>query len=183
MKIYTKQGDSGRTSLGTGRTVPKGDLRVEAYGTVDELSSFVGLALTALEDRDLIDILVWVQEKLHAVGAILAFPGRSDPGLGEVSEGDVGRLEAAIDAAGEELPALTGFILPGGCQAAAFLHCARSVARRAERAVSRLDWVEYPLGGLILPFLNRLSDFLFCAARLVNHRRGCGDRLAPSRRI
>lgn len=176
MGIYTKQGDGGQTKLGTGAAVPKGDPRVEAYGTVDELSSFLGLAHTALEDGDLIQDLTWVQEKLHTVGAILAFPGRSG-GVGEITPADIEKLERRIDAMVQELPPLQGFLLPGGVQGAALLHCARSVARRAERAISRLNQADYPLGGLILPFLNRLSDYLFCAARLVNHRAGHGDVL------
>ena len=177
MRIYTKAGDKGYTKLGTGSSVPKGAAAVEAYGSVDELSSFVGLVLTAIQDEDLIQDLVWIQEKLHTVGAILAFPEHTGADLGEVSASDVERLEAAMDAMAGELPPLTGFLLPGGCQGAAFLHCARSIARRAERAVSRLNQADYPLGGWILPFLNRLSDYLFCAARLVNHRQGSGDRL------
>lgn len=177
MTIYTKTGDHGKTRLGTGACVAKGDLVVEAYGTVDELSSFLGLALAALEDEQLVAELTWIQEKLHAAGAILAFPGHTDERLGEVAQSDVDRLEAAIDAMMKELPPLTGFILPGGTGAAALLHCARSVARRAERAVSRLNLGDYPLGGWILPFLNRLSDYLFCAARLVNHRYGSGDKM------
>ncbi|HHT43451.1 MAG TPA: cob(I)yrinic acid a,c-diamide adenosyltransferase [Firmicutes bacterium] len=178
MSIYTRAGDSGKTKLGTGSPVPKSDPRVEAYGTVDELSSFVGLAVSTVQDEDLSQDLVWVQEKLFTVGAILAFPGRSDSGLGEVTAADVERLERGIDAMSAELPGLEGFILPGGTQQAALLHCARSISRRAERMVSRLNQEDYPAGKAILPFLNRLSDYLFCAARLVNHRQGNGDVLA-----
>ncbi|HPT84141.1 MAG TPA: cob(I)yrinic acid a,c-diamide adenosyltransferase [Limnochordia bacterium] len=177
MKIYTGAGDGGQTRLGTGLPVPKGDPTVDAYGTVDELSSFIGLALTAVHDEDLVQELIWVQQRLHLLGAILAFPGRTESSWGELTGEDVKHLEAAIDALSQGLPALRGFVLPGGTPGAAFLHCARSIARRAERAVSRLNPQDYPLGGWILPFLNRLSDYLFCAARVVNHRHGSGDRL------
>lgn len=177
MKIYTKTGDQGQTRLGKGMPVPKGHPAVEAYGTVDELSSFIGLALAFLDEEELRRDLSWIQRKLHMVGAILAFPGYSEEGLAEVTGDDVQKLERGIDAISEALPPLAGFIVPGGTQGAAFLHCARSIARRAERAVSRLHQEDYPLGRWLLPFLNRLSDYLFCAARLVNHRYGSGDQL------
>ena len=125
---------------------------------MDELSSFVGLAVSTVQDEDLSQDLVWVQEKLFTVGAILAFPGRSDSGLGEVTAADVERLERGIDAMSAELPGLEGFILPGGTQR----RCCtvRSISRRAERMVSRLNQEDYPAGKAILPFLNRLSDYL-----------------------
>lgn len=184
MKIYTKAGDEGYTRLGTGQAVPKGDLKLEAYGTVDELSSFLGLARSFLPQGELSQRLLWVQSKLFVIGSILAFPGRtSGEGLGEVTGQDVADLEREIDALGAKLPPLTDFVLPGGVQGAALLHCARSICRRAERLVSRLDPEEYPLGREILPFLNRLSDFLFCAARAVNFEAGLGDQLAKLKEV
>lgn len=179
MKIYTKSGDAGYTTLGTGDAIRKSDPRVEAYGTVDELSSFIGLAVSGLAGDALMHELLWVQRKLFAIGSILAFPGRKDlDGFGEVTEEDISSLEGAIDAMSAQIPPLKDFILPGGCEVAAFLHCARSICRRAERQVSNLDLGEYPLGRNVLPFLNRLSDYLFCAARFINHQTGFKDYLA-----
>ena len=179
-KIYTKQGDQGYTTLGTGISVTKTDPRVEAYGTVDELSSFVGLAVSTLpEDEPLVQELTWIQRKLFVLASLLAFPGREvSAGLGEISGSDLTTLEQAIDRIINKLPPLTNFILPGGVNTAAALHCARSVCRRAERRVIELDFQEYPLGSNILPFLNRLSDYLFCAARLANEQSGFVERLA-----
>lgn len=173
-KIYTKTGDHGYTRLGTGSIVRKTDQRVEAYGTVDELSSFVGLALsTLLEEEELAQELLWIQRKLFVIASLLAFPGREvADGLGEISPSDVAVLERAVDRITNELPSLTSFVLPGGVNSAATLHCARSVCRRAERRVTELDLQEYPLGTQILPFLNRLSDYFFCAARLANQKGG-----------
>lgn len=179
MKIYTKSGDHGSTKLGTGGQVAKADLRVEAYGTVDELSSFLGLALVYVgEQQDLAAEIVWIQRKLFQLASILAFPGWDDPAIGQISLGDLAQLEAAIDAFASEVPPLKAFILPGGSAAAAHLHVARSVCRRAERLASALDLTDYPLGGQILPFLNRLSDYLFTAARVVNYRGGQSEPLA-----
>ena len=180
MRIYTKAGDGGTTKLGTGSTVSKADIRVEAYGSIDELSSFIGLAVSHLDQADnLRTDLVWIQRKLFQIGTILAFPGENEPiGSVSIATQDIGRLEEAIDRLDEDLPALTSFILPGGIKCAAFLHCARSICRRAERLCSGLDWNEYPLGSHILPFLNRLSDYLFTAARWVNFRAGEGDEKA-----
>mgnify|MGYP001002772695 CR=1 FL=1 len=180
MKIYTKTGDKGYTQLGGGGRVHKTDQRIEAYGTVDELSSFIGLALSSeLPEKDLAANLLWVQRKLFEVGAILAFPGREvSDGRGEVCQEDLESLERIIDEISAQLPTLKGFILPGGSKEASLLHCARSICRRAERLVSGLDIEEYPLGENILPFLNRLSDYLFCAARFVNHEAGVDERLA-----
>lgn len=179
MKIYTKKGDLGHTSLGTGEAVHKADQRLAAYGTVDELSSFIGLAVSGLSDAELVQGLLWVQRKLFVVGSILAFPGRqSADGLGEIGSGDVGELERAVDEMTEQLPPLTDFIVPGGSKEASQLHCARSVCRRAERLVAGLPLDQYPLGGHILPFLNRLSDYLFSAARLVNQHAGLTENLA-----
>lgn len=179
-KIYTKTGDQGFTSLGTGTKVAKTDARVEAYGTVDELASFVGLAVSMVSDKDDLGLeLIWIQKKLFTITSLLAFPGQEDPaGLGEITEHDVKQLEQAIDQLTAKVPPLKSFILPGGTTKGATLHCARSVCRRAERQVLRLDFTEYPLSGQILPFLNRLSDYLFIAARFVNYENGNPERPA-----
>ncbi|HHT90439.1 MAG: cob(I)yrinic acid a,c-diamide adenosyltransferase [Bacillota bacterium] len=177
MVVYTRKGDQGFTTLGTGQAVPKHDQRVDAYGTIDELSSFVGLALAYLPEDGLAHHLLWVQRKLFAIGAVLAFPGQSK-GRAEVTPDDVAVLEEAIDEVSAKLPSLKSFILPGGSKAAALIHVARSVCRRAERLVSALD--HEGLEENILPFLNRLSDYLFCAARFVNHREGQSEDLVGS---
>lgn len=180
VKIYTKAGDRGFTELGTGDPVHKSDGRVESYGTIDELSSFVGLAISHLsQEEDLVEELIWVQRKLFQIGTLLAFPGQDAPlGSALVEAEDVSRLETAIDRFEYALPALTAFILPGGIKGAAFLHCARSICRRAERLCAALDLADYPLGGYIVPFLNRLSDYLFCAARWINLGAGQNELLA-----
>jgi cob(I)alamin adenosyltransferase len=171
MKIYTKAGDQGRTSLGTGVSVPKNHGLVEAYGTIDELSSFVGLAISGLQADDVAQDLLWAQRKLFVVASMLAgIPG-------EVTNEDMAHLEEAIDRLTAELPPLRDFILPGGTMQGAQLHVARTVCRRAERLVVTLLQDGVAEAETILPFLNRLSDYLFCAARFVNHRDGNGDPL------
>lgn len=172
MKIYTKTGDGGLTKLGSGVTVRKDNKLVEAYGTVDELSSVLGLAVSDLSEPDVADDLLWVQRKLFVVGSILA------GGPGEVTIEDLGFLEAAIDRLSSRLPPLHDFILPAGTRCAAFLHVARSVCRRAERRVASVDQGMDPGAENVLPLLNRLSDYLFCAARYVNHQEGVFEPLA-----
>lgn len=172
--IYTRGGDAGETSLVDGSRTPKHGLRVEAYGTVDEANSAVGFVRTKLavigsERAAELDLqLDYVQNKLFNCSSRLATPpshiSEKTPAL---TETDVQRLEQAIDAMDEELEELHGFILPGGCEEACRLHLARTVVRRAERAVTRLSEVE-PVDGNVLAFLNRLSDYLFTAARYTN---------------
>ena len=186
MTIYTKTGDDGDTALFGGGRVPKNDRRVEAYGAVDELNSFVGLALTSITDTDAdadADAgvrrgLLLIQNDLFALGANLATPGGDDsrprPKTPDVPVARVAAMEEWIDQATEELPELRQFVLPGGTEAAAMLHVCRSVCRRAERAVVALGREE-PLDPGIVPYLNRLSDLLFVWARLENHRGGQAD--------
>ena len=188
MTIYTKTGDDGDTALFGGGRVPKNDRRVEAYGAVDELNSFVGLALTSITDTDTdadadADAgvrrgLLLIQNDLFALGANLATPGGDDsrprPKTPDVPVARVAAMEEWIDQATEELPELRQFVLPGGTEAAAMLHVCRSVCRRAERAVVALGREE-PLDPGIVPYLNRLSDLLFVWARLENHRGGQAD--------
>ncbi len=178
MVIYTKTGDGGDTALFGGGRVPKNDKRVEAYGSVDELNSFVGLALTSVADDDVRRGLLLIQNDLFSLGANLATPGgdgsRPRPQTPDVPLARVETMERWIDEATEELPELREFVLPGGTEAAAMLHVCRSVCRRAERAVVALGREE-PLDGGIVPYLNRLSDLLFVWARLENHREGRGD--------
>jgi cob(I)alamin adenosyltransferase len=179
VKIYTRKGDSGQTSLFGGQRVAKDNLRVEAYGTVDELNSSLGLAAALLspEMDDWRATLVNIQADCFTLGAILASPktGAAKPGhIPDLPEARVLALEAAIDALDDELEPLTSFILPGGSQAAAALHVARSVCRRAERRVVVLTERE-DVASIVIKYLNRLSDFLFTLARAANARQGQPD--------
>ena len=173
MKIYTKTGDSGETSLFDNTRVSKADTRVDAYGEVDEVNACLGAARAAGMDDDLAALVESLQKDLFALGARLADPSaRIAPRVEKASIGDaaVERLEHAIDRLEETLPPLRRFILPGGSAAGAMLHLARTVCRRAERRVVALgpDAVE----PVLVVYLNRLSDLLFVMARAVNHRSG-----------
>ena len=172
MRIYTKTGDAGETGLFGGPRVPKDDVRVEAYGDVDELNSAVGAARAVNEDPELEAELARVQEELFCVGAELATPAEAKARavLPPVEPAWTERLERAIDAWEAELPRLTQFVLPGGSRTAAALHLARCVCRRAERHVVGLP--PDAASPATLAYLNRLSDFLFVAARIANHRAG-----------
>lgn len=170
MKIYTRGGDTGQTALFGGKRVSKDDARIEAYGTVDELNSFIGAARAAWPESPVDAELERIQSDLFDVGAQLAAPGSDRFGGARPSR--VQELERAIDHAEEELAPLTNFILPGGSAPAAQLHIARTVCRRAERIVVSLG-AEAPQGTIV--YLNRLSDFLFVAARFVNARQGTAD--------
>ena len=176
MKVYTKRGDGGLTDLAGGGRVAKDDLRVEAYGAVDELNSFVGLALLdCLED--LRPTLEAVQRTLFEIGAALATnPEATSTALSSAgaSNDDVESLERAIDAADTELAPLRAFVLPGGTRAAAAFHAARTVCRRAERRVVALNRSE-EVEAENIRYLNRLSDTFFVWARLENTRAGLGD--------
>ena len=170
MKIYTKRGDSGDTSLFGGRRVSKDDLRIEAYGTVDELNAFLGAVASQCQDATLQQALQRVQGQLFGVGADLATP--LDARTSYISRIDAGpsqQLEKEIDAWEQQLPPLTHFILPGGSAAGAALHIARTICRRAERRVVALARTE-AVNEQVLIYLNRLSDWLFVLARTVNHR-------------
>jgi cob(I)alamin adenosyltransferase len=168
MKVYTRTGDDGETSLLSGGRVKKNNHRVEAYGTVDELSSMVGLLRCESIPGDVAQHLVDVQRSLFAVGAFLADPeGRVEH---EPESWEVGRLENWIDAMCAELPELRAFILPGGCRGAALAHVVRAVCRRAERRVAILSAAEVETPEGVLRYLNRLSDALFTLARFLNAR-------------
>jgi len=176
MKIYTKTGDRGETSLLGGLRVAKDDTRVEAYGSVDELNAALGTARALAPDPDLDAHLARLQGELFTVGAALATPSgsRAERAAPKVEGAFAGALEAAIDALERELPPLTAFVLPGGTRLACALHAARAVGRRAERRVVSLSRVA-EVDPAIVAFLNRLSDFLFVAARTANHRAGVPD--------
>jgi cob(I)alamin adenosyltransferase len=170
-RIYTRHGDQGRTRLATGAAVSKSDARVEAYGAVDEANACLGLVrLHTADDPGLDAMLGRIQNELFDLGADLATPAGDKPGPAalRILDSQVERLEAEIDALNAELPELTSFVLPGGTPAAAALHLARTVCRRAEREAVRLAEAGEPVGPPALRYLNRLSDFLFVAARHAN---------------
>lgn len=171
MKIYTKTGDAGETGLFGGPRVSKSDPRVDAYGEVDELNAAVGAVRALVEDPELDRHLARVQDELFCVGAELATPAgaKARAAIPEVQARWVEPLEAAMDRWDGELPPLRQFVLPGGTRTAAALHLARCVCRRAERRVVALA-AEVEVAPAVLAYLNRLSDFLFVAARLANHR-------------
>jgi cob(I)alamin adenosyltransferase len=179
-KIYTRGGDAGMTGLGTGERRRKDDLRIEAYGAVDEANSCIGLArallLKAPEHVALAASLAVVQNDLFDLGADLCVPETGCRAL-RITEPQVARLEREIDALNDDLEPLKSFVLPGGCEAAAAVHIARAVVRRAERRMVRLATTPgETVGAPSLKYINRLSDFLFVAARHLN-RYGEGDVL------
>ncbi|HVG25651.1 MAG TPA: cob(I)yrinic acid a,c-diamide adenosyltransferase [Thermoanaerobaculia bacterium] len=172
MKIYTRTGDRGETSLFGGARVAKNDARIQAYGTVDELSSFVGVARASRLPAAVKATLEQVQHDLFELGAHLASPGTSR--FAGVDAQRIAELEQAIDAMERELAPLTNFILPGGSTGAAQLHVARTVCRRAERLVVALHDDSAATQSTIA-YLNRLSDYLFVAARFANREEGVAD--------
>ena len=172
MKIYTRGGDQGETSLFGGRRVAKDHVRIESYGQVDELNALLGVALLHVDHPQLQERLRRIQSELFTLGADLATPlDVASDYVVRMDQAPVARLEQEIDQAEAELPPLRHFILPGGGAGAAHLHLARTVCRRAERATARLAGQE-PVNPAALVYLNRLSDWLFVMARLVNHREG-----------
>ena len=175
MKIYTRTGDTGETSLFSGDRARKNDPRVDAYGEVDELNAWLGLARASSLDATVSAEIVAIQRDLFAVDAQLADPGdKLAPRVTKAVIGDdhILRLEQLIDRLEDELPPLRRFILAGGTPAGAALHVARTVCRRAERRIVGLD---PPVDPVLLRYVNRLSDLLFVLARLVNHRSGAPE--------
>lgn len=175
MKIYTKQGDKGQTGLWGGERVGKNSLRVSAYGEVDELNAVLGVARASGMDAELDGKLARVQSELFVLGSDLATPGESDR-IPRVKTAYIEQFEQEIDQFETELEPLRQFILPGGTLAAAYIHLARTVCRRAERAVVTLaNQPDEPLNEAVLPYLNRLSDWLFVLGRVINARAGVPD--------
>lgn len=177
-RIYTKTGDDGTTSLIGGKRVSKDTLRVDAYGTVDELNAVLGLVLCHAVAQPVQSALEGIQHDLFTVGASLALPqgsDRSEWGIPTVTDADVQRLEGLIDELETQLEPLRQFVLPGGAVPGALLHLARTVARRAERRCVALGAAE-PIDMCIVRYLNRLSDLCFVAARFVNLRAGCQEK-------
>lgn len=177
MKIYTKKGDRGETSLMGGDIVGKDHPRIDSYGSVDELNAILGMVLTYVNDPEIQKLLREVQKQLFILGAELATPHPNDKmKQGFLQESHVIQMEDQMDAWEKELKPLTKFILPGGCPGGAALHFARTVCRRAERLLVHLHHHE-TLRDVPLRYLNRLSDWLFVLARLLNQREGEEDVL------
>lgn len=174
-RVYTKTGDEGKTSLVDGSRVAKDDLRVAAYGDVDELNSVLGLVRAWNEEEQIGILIKQLQNDLFTVGADLATP--ADTSVPRVSEEQVEKLERIIDELLKELEPLKEFILPSGTQVGAGLHLARTVARRAERTVVALNCREQ-INAQVLRYLNRLSDLLFVLARAANDRAGIAETSA-----
>jgi len=180
-KVYTRTGDDGTTGLGTGQRVSKNALRIAAYGTVDELNAQIGTVLTVHPCAELVEPLRRIQNDLFHLGAELCVPEADRarfPGP-RIEARHVEGLERLIDDLNGQLPPLSNFVLPGGTPAAAQLHVARTVCRRAEREVVSLSSHE-PIGAYVLPYLNRLSDALFVMARYDNRRAGVDEPLWDS---
>lgn len=177
-RIYTRTGDDGRTALFGGGRVSKDDLRVQAYGDVDELNAVIGAARSVEMTPRVDEVLAPVQRDLFAIGALLATPHpeehRKQLEKARIGDKRIAQLEQAIDDGESELEPLKAFIMPGGTPKAAALHVARTVCRRAERAVVRLGRDE-AVPPVVIVYLNRLSDLLFVLARVANRRAGAGE--------
>ena len=169
MKIYTKTGDAGTTALFGGQRVSKAHLRIDTYGTVDELNAYIGLVRDQEVNHKRQSVLVEVQDRLFTVGAILATePGNTRVKVPSLQETDITFLEKEIDAMDAELPPMRFFVLPGGHASVSFCHVARTVCRRAERLTVALHDQE-PIDPLVIKYINRLSDYLFQLSRKMSH--------------
>jgi len=176
MKIYNKSGDVIHTSLFGGETIAKDSLIVDAYGTIDELNTFVGLAHARIEDEDIKNILKWIQKDLLNIGSDLATPLDKQPLAERISMNKIKELEKLIEKCDKELQPINKFVIPGGSPESALLHIARAVARRAERRLVTLK-KEREINENIPMYTNRLSDLLFALARVMNRRKGVSDEL------
>ncbi len=182
MKVYTKTGDKGTTALFGGTRVPKDHIRIDSYGTVDELNSYIGLIRDQPIDVQHQQLLERIQDRLFTIGAILATPpdketlksGAPRLNIPRISEDDISVLENAIDNMESKLPPMTHFVLPGGHPTVSYCHIARCVCRRAERLAVKLDHNE-PIEGLVIMYLNRLSDYLFVLARMLTSQLGAKE--------
>jgi cob(I)alamin adenosyltransferase len=173
-KIYTKTGDKGSTSLIGGTKVPKSSLRIEAYGTVDELSSWIGLCKDLLTDETAQKLLQEIQDRLFTMNASLACDPVKEPKLRipDLKDEDVTLLEKEMDRMNESIPPMKSFILPGGHPVLSQLHITRCVCRRAERCCVRLEQEHEEVEQIVIKYLNRLSDYLFVLARYTGHQMG-----------
>ncbi len=177
LKIYTKTGDKGNTSLLGGTKVPKSHIRIEAYGTVDELNSYIGLCRDIITEPGSKENLQQIQDRLFVVGSLLACDPEKQPGmeLPELKEADIIFLEEKIDSMNEQIPPMKFFVLPGGHLTVSHLHIARCVCRRAERCCVRLALEVPGENQLIIKYLNRLSDYLFILGRYTSHLLGAAE--------
>ena len=173
-KIYTKTGDLGETSLFGGRRLPKSHIRIDAYGTVDELNSWIGLLRDHLSDTDKKTLLHTIQERLFTIGSNLASDPQKELPVPDILESDIELMEKAIDEMDANLPPLKNFILPGGHPVVSYCHLARCVCRRSERLVVALNVVE-TVDAILIRYLNRLSDFLFVLARHIGQDLGAEE--------
>ena len=176
MKVYNKSGDTIHTSLFGGETIAKDSLIVDAYGTIDELNTFVGLARARIEDDDIKNILQNAQKDLLNIGSDLATPLDKQPLVERISKDKILELEQIIENYEKELQPINRFVVPGGSPESALLHIVRSIARRAERRLVTLK-KEREINENIAMYLNRLSDLMFTLARVMNKRKGFGDEL------
>ena len=174
--IYTRSGDKGKTSLVGGARVSKTHVRLEAYGTVDELNSQLGLLYTYLTEEEDLKLILWIQHKLFSVGSYLA-TDQTNTTLrmeSQIAGADILRLEQAIDEVDSQLPPLKAFVIPGGSRGSAVCQICRTVCRRAERRILSMA-EEYEVTGNVSAFVNRLSDYLFVLARKMNLMDGTGE--------
>src|SRR5690606_9496937 len=176
LKIYTKTGDKGNTSLIGGTKVPKSHIRIESYGNVDELNSYTGLCRDLITDAESRDILLEIQDRLFTIGSTLACDPDKETHmkLPDLTVNDISLLEQEIDRMNEVLPVMKNFILAGGHPAVSHLHIARCVCRRAERSCVRLSEMS-PVNELIIQYLNRLSDYFFMLARFTGMQLGAEE--------
>jgi len=176
MKIYTKKGDTGKTGLIGGTRVPKNAIRIDAYGTVDELNSFLGVVRDCEIDLKYKTQIIEIQDRLFTIGSSLASdPEKSNMKIPDLKESDIEALENWIDEMDEELPEMRFFVLPGGHQAVSFCHVARCVCRRAERIIVELNEKEY-VATLVLSYMNRLSDYIFVLGRKISQDLGAEEQ-------
>lgn len=171
--VYTKTGDKGTTALVGGTRVPKSHVRLDAYGTIDELNSFVGLLICQITDPDVLKVLSFIQQKLFTVGSYLATETEaiSPKAASIITDENIKLLESEMDRMDGELPPIRQFILPGGSESSCRAHICRTVARRAERCIYRVK-NEYPVEDNIIIFVNRLSDYFFILARTEGVKQG-----------
>jgi cob(I)alamin adenosyltransferase len=175
MKIYTKTGDQGTTSLFGGKRVSKADLRIDTYGTIDELNSYLGLLRDQEVNHKRKNILIEIQDRLFTIGSILATePGNTKVKIPSLAENDILFLEKEIDSMESELEPMKFFVLPGGHPSVSFCHIARTVCRRGERLTIALHQQE-PVEILVIKYLNRLSDYLFVLSRKMTHELGAEE--------
>lgn len=177
LKIYTKTGDSGKTGLIGGTRVPKSHIRIESYGTVDELNSYIGLCADQLSDIHSKSMLKEIQDRLFTIGSSLACDPDKEPlmKIPDLKENDISILEKEIDRMNETLPVMKSFILPGGHTTVSHLHIARCICRRAERVCVHMQQEQVFVDPLVIQYLNRLSDYLFVLARYAGHLLGAGE--------